>query len=237
MNLQAVVFDVDGTLADTEEAHRQAFNAAFAEFGLPWQWDEERYRELLQVAGGRERIVHYCRQADPAFLQRPDADALLARLHARKTAIYGEMARAGQVAARPGVVALTQELAAEGIRLAIATTTSRRNVETLLSAIFPELPPGTFAVMGCGEEAQAKKPAPDVYHWVLARLALPPRACLAIEDSRNGVLAARAAGLPVLVSESNWTRGEDFSGAIAVLPDLSGVRADDLRRWHALAIA
>ncbi len=232
MTLKAVIFDVDGTLADTEEAHRRAFNAAFEEFGLPWHWDATLYRELLAVTGGRERIAHYCRQADPARLAEPRSGEFIARLHARKTRLYEEMVRGGQVFARPGVVRLIGELRDAGVRLAIATTTSRANVEVLLSTTLGVLPRLSFEVMGCGEEAQAKKPAPDVYLWVLDRLGLPAADCLAIEDSRNGVLAARAAGVPVLVTESSWTQGENFSGAIAVLPDLAEVTVATLRRLH-----
>lgn len=235
MTLEAVIFDVDGTLADTEEAHRRAFNAAFEEFGLPWHWDAALYRELLAVTGGKERIAHYCRQADPARLGEPRSAEFIARLHARKTRLYEEMVRGGQVAARPGIVRLIGELRTAGVRLAIATTTSRANVEVLLSTTLGVLPPLSFEVMGCGEEAQAKKPAPDVYLWVLDRLGLPAAACLAIEDSKNGVLAARAAGVPVLVTESSWTAGEDFTGAVAVLPDLGDIRPADLQRWHAQA--
>ncbi|MCX7898357.1 MAG: HAD-IA family hydrolase [Rhodocyclaceae bacterium] len=233
--LEAVIFDVDGTLADTEEAHRQAFNQAFAEFGLSWRWDAALYRELLAVTGGKERIAHYARNEDPAWMARAEAEETIARLHRRKTALYAEMVEAGRVQARPGVAALLAALRREGVRVAIATTTSRANVEVLLAKTLAEVPADTFEVMGCGEEAAAKKPAPDIYLWVLERLGLPAAACLAIEDSKNGVLAARAAGVPVLVSESSWTTGEDFSGAVAVLPDLSGVTVEALRRWHAQA--
>lgn len=234
MSLQAVIFDVDGTLADTEEAHRKAFNATFEEFGLPWRWDAALYRELLAVTGGKERIAHYCRQADPARLAHPGAEAFIARLHAHKTRLYEEMVRGGQVAARPGVVRLLRELREARVRLAIATTTSRANVDVLLATILAvSSEPAFFEAKGCGEEAQAKKPAPDVYLWVLDKLGLAGADCLAIEDSRNGVQAARAAGIPVLVTESSWTQGEDFTGAIAVLPHLAGVAPADLRRWHA----
>lgn len=235
-SLHAVIFDVDGTLADTEEAHRQAFNAAFAEAGLPWHWDAPLYRELLAVTGGKERITHYARRADPARLADPHFAERVAQLHARKTQLYAEMVEAGRVAARPGVIPLIQALQEAGMRLAIATTTSRANVTVLLAKTFAVLPAPTFEVIGCAEEAPAKKPAPDIYRWVLARLDLPAQACLAIEDSKNGVLAARAAGVPVLVTESGWTQGEDFSGAVAVLPDLSGVTPADLMRWHAKAV-
>ncbi|MDP3037023.1 MAG: HAD-IA family hydrolase [Rhodocyclaceae bacterium] len=232
MTLQAVIFDVDGTLADTEEAHRQAFNASFREFGLPWHWDVELYVELLAVAGGKERLRHYCRCVDSARLAAPDADDFITRLHERKTRLYNRRVAQGEVPARPGVSRLIRELRAAGVRLAIATTTSRANVDVLLDTTLADLPPGTFEVIGAGEEATAKKPAPDIYRWVLGELDLSGDDCLAIEDSKNGVRAACAAGIPVLVTESSWTRRDDFTGAVAVLPDLGAVDLAALRRFH-----
>lgn len=230
--LQAVIFDVDGTLADTEEAHRRAFNAAFAEAGLPWQWDAALYRDLLAIAGGKERIAHYCQRFAPQWLAAATAGARIAELHAAKTRHYETLVASGAVAARPGVIALIESLMAARIRLAIATTTSRRNVEALLAHTLAVLPATTFEVIGCGEEAAQKKPAPDIYHWVLSRLGLPAAACLAIEDSRNGLCAAQAAGVPVLVTENQWTQGEDFTGALAVLPNLTGVDRTALMRLY-----
>jgi beta-phosphoglucomutase-like phosphatase (HAD superfamily) len=236
MTLKAVIFDVDGTLADTEEAHRQAFNATFKEFGLPWHWDVTLYVELLAVAGGKERIRHFCKCVDPARLQAPDADAYIARLHERKTRVYERRVSLGEVPARPGVVRLIRELHAQGVRLAIATTTSRANVDVLLGTTLADLPHGVFEVIGAGEQAAAKKPAPDIYRWVLDALRLSADDCLAIEDSRNGVRAARGADIPVIATECAWTVRDDFTGALKVIADLGEVDADRLRLWHAQAI-
>lgn len=233
MTLSAVIFDVDGTLADTEEAHRQAFNVTFKEFGLPWHWNVKLYVELLAVAGGKERLAHYCRCVDPARLAQADGMDFIAKLHQRKTRVYERRVEMGEVPARPGVVRLIRELIEADIRLAIATTTSRANVDVLLGTALAELPPGIFEVIGAGEQAIAKKPAPDVYCWVLDRLDLPAEDCLAIEDSRNGVRAALGAGLPVLVTASPWTQHDDFAGAVAVLPDLGGVDLAALMCRHA----
>ena len=230
--MKAVIFDVDGTLADTEEAHRQAFNATFKEFGLPWHWDVELYVELLAVAGGKERLTHYCRCVDPQRLAQPDGTDFIARLHRRKTHVYERRVEMGEVPARPGVVRLVRELLESGVRLAIATTTSRANVDVLLATALADLPPDAFEVIGAGEQATAKKPDPAIYRWVLGELDRPGTECLAIEDSRNGVQAARGAGIPVLVTESAWTRRDDFTGAVAVLPDLAGAGLAALRRWH-----
>jgi len=219
--LQAVIFDVDGTLADTErDGHRPAFNAAFKEYGLDWNWDVPRYGELLAVTGGKERMRTFCAGHRPDFLSRPDADALIAELHQAKTRHYVAFMERRAIPPRPGVVRLIRELQTAGIRLAIATTTTPANVDALLSHTLHALPPVTFEVIGAGDIVPAKKPAPDIYTWVLGKLGLPPSACLAVEDSRNGVLAARGAGLPVLVAHSSYTLGEDFTGAAAVLSDL-----------------
>lgn len=248
MSLKAVIVDVDGTLADTEEAHRQAFNDTFRQFELPWRWDASLYRQLLAVTGGRERIRHYCVEYFPAFLEMPDAEGIIDFLHAQKTRRYAQIVTRG-LAPRPGVVRLLRQLRDEGVRLAIATTTSRANVGTLLGTCLGALGADAFEAIGAGEDAAAKKPAPDIYRRVLEQLALPPEDCLAIEDSPNGLLAAHAAGLPVLVTECPWTAGEDFSEAVAVLSDLGEpdrphrvirsslegigyVDATSLRRWH-----
>jgi beta-phosphoglucomutase-like phosphatase (HAD superfamily) len=123
------------------------------------------------------------------------------------------------------------------IRLAIATTTSRANVDVLLATTLGDLPPDCFEVIGAGEQATAKKPAPDIYRWVLDQLRLPGKDCLAIEDSKNGVRAALGAGIPVLVTESSWTHRDDFTGAVAVLPDLSEVVFAQLYDWSGRSIA
>lgn len=232
MTLKAVIFDVDGTLADTEEAHRQAFNATFKEFGLPWHWDVELYVELLAVAGGKERLAHYCRCVNPQRMAQPDAMEFIARLHQRKTRAYERHVESGEVPARPGVVRLIRELIEADIRLAISTTTSRANVDVLLATALADLPPNAFELIGAGEQATAKKPAPDIYRWVLGELGLSGEDCLAIEDSKNGVRAALGAGIPTMVTESSWTRRDDFTGALAVLPNLSETDVARLRRWH-----
>ena len=219
--LDAVIFDVDGTLAETErDGHRPAFNAAFREFGLDWDWDVPLYGELLAITGGKERMRAYCIQYRPDFLMRPDADASIAELHKAKTRHYVRFMEQGTITPRPGVLRLIRELHANGIRIAIATTTTPENVDALLATTLKDLPADTFEVIGAGDIVPAKKPAPDIYTWVLKKLDLPANRCIALEDSRNGVRSAVAAGLPVLVTQSTYTQDEDFAGSIAVLSDL-----------------
>jgi HAD superfamily hydrolase (TIGR01509 family) len=217
-SLQAILFDVDGTLAETErDGHRPAFNQAFAEAGLDWHRDEVLYGKLLAVTGGKERIRHFAERYAPHVAARPDFPALVQQLHAAKTRHYVDIVNAGALPLRPGVAALIQAARQAGIRLAIATTTSPENVDALLRASLAAESADWFEVIGAGDIVPAKKPAPDIYLWVLERLGLPAAACVAIEDSANGLRAARAAGLRTVVTVGEYTRGDDFSGAALVL--------------------
>lgn len=235
VSLQALIWDVDGTLAETErDGHRVAFNRAFEDEGLPWHWDAATYGELLKVTGGKERIRHWWMQLDPVAAARADADERIRRLHARKTEHYADLVRSGAVMLRPGVQRLLGEARTEGLRLAIATTTTEANVHELLRATLGEKAPGGFSVIGAGDVVALKKPAPDIYAWVLQRLGLPPDACLAIEDSAPGVAAAQAAGVPVLLVRSLYSAADAV--AAPLLADLQGLDGVDLRqlvRWHA----
>lgn len=228
--LRALIFDVDGTLAETEEAHRQAFNRSFADHGLPWEWDRALYRLLLKVTGGRERIRHFLSLHHPGRLDDGGIEALIGTLHTVKTGHYTRMVKDGGVALRPGIRRLMDEARAAGVRLAIATTTSRVNIEELLKATLGEASLSWFDAWGCGEDVTHKKPHPEVYEVVLHRLGLPGSACLALEDSANGMRAARGAGVPVAVTPSSYTDDETFAGPLAVFHDLSAVGLADLRR-------
>ena len=219
--LRALIWDVDGTLAETEhDGHRVAFNQAFADAGLPWHWDEAVYRELLATTGGKERLRVWWQRVDPALAAAPETALHISRLHALKTLHYLRLVESGAVTLRPGVARLLAEARAQGLMLAIATTTTLANVETLLRAALGPGSAAWFACIGAGDVVPNKKPAPDIYRWVLDRLGLPAADCLAIEDSAPGVLAAQAAGLAVLVSRSRYSRGDALP---PVLADLDGL--------------
>ncbi len=229
--LKALIFDVDGTLADTEEAHRMAFNAAFHDAGLDWYWSAALYAELLAVAGGKERLRHYWRQTDPHG--PPPPDAVIDHVHALKTRHYTALASA--LPLRPGVLHLIHEASDAHLPLALATTTTPANIDALLRGPLGSDWRHLFAAIGDGSTAANKKPAPDVYLQVLAALNVPADDCLAIEDSHNGLQAARAAGIPTLVTPGTYTRTQCFDDALLQLEQLGDLAA--LRRWHAAAFA
>lgn len=233
--LQALIFDVDGTLADTERVHLEAFNHAFTEEGLDWHWDEARYRQLLEISGGRERMQHFWNERYPDLreLDHGAVRARIDRLHEIKTAYYENAVQEGRVGLRPGVLALIEEAMRSGWRLAIATTTSPVNIAALLrTAMGPDWRTH-FAAVGDASSAPVKKPHPQVYLQVLGELGMPAARCMAFEDSRNGLLAARAAGLKTIITPTAFTAHHVFNGALRVLPDLDGVTLEDLRAWHA----
>lgn len=232
--LQALIFDVDGTLADTESAHRAAFNHAFAELGLGWQWDEALYTELLNISGGKERILHYWKLAHPDIkaLNGQAMQETIARIHELKTAAYESAVNDGAVSLRPGVLKLMDEALSKGLQLAIATTTSPVNIAALLRhAVGPDWRMN-FTAIGDASTAPIKKPHPQVYLQMLAALDLEPAQCLAFEDSNNGLRSALAAGLATLITPTRYTAHHDFSGAMRIVPDMSEVDLTQLRRWH-----
>ncbi len=220
MPVKALIFDVDGTLAETEEAHRQAFNDTFKANGVGWHWDVPMYGVLLKTTGGKERMQAY---QSTHRASEPQMDwAQIKALHAQKTTRYVEILAQGGLPLRAGVADLIAHAQVAGLRLAIATTTSRPNVDALTACCWGKTPEDIFEVVATGEHVKAKKPAPDLFELALKRLALPASACLAFEDSRNGLRSATAAGLRTIVTPGMYTLDDDFSSAEAVLPSLQG---------------
>lgn len=235
--LKALIFDVDGTLAETEAYHLQAFNCAFKEAGVPWIWGRDLYMSLLSVTGGKERLKHFAARYDTSFLETPDIEAKIADLHKLKTKHYSRLVESENSALRPGVERLIREAKREGLRLAIATTTTRSNVTSLLTENFGEDGLDLFEVISASDSAPTKKPAPDVYLYALNKLGLGPENCIAFEDSQNGLLSATAAGIKTIVTPSFFTECEETEAALAVVTDLDTPHVDVamLREWAGCA--
>ncbi|MGD8785193.1 MAG: HAD family hydrolase [Thioalkalispiraceae bacterium] len=218
LQLQALLFDVDGTLADTErDGHRVAFNQAFAEAGLDWEWSVELYEKLLSVTGGKERILHYLDNYNTEF-KRPEAlTEFIAGLHQAKTRHYTELLNTGAIPLRAGVLRLLTEAKQAGLRLAIATTTTPANVSALLKNTLGEDGEAWFEVIAAGDIVPAKKPAPDIYVYAMQQMNLPPEACIAFEDSENGIHASQGAKLKTIITVNGYTESHNFDGAVIVL--------------------
>ncbi len=218
--LKAIIFDVDGTLANTEETHRQAFNAAFNEFGLAYHWSEQEYAQRLSISGGKERIYAYLNEQDV----NPDIDQGIReyylRIHQRKSEIYREKLVAGHIGLRKGVARLLEEANSKGLKLGIATCTSKSNVETLLKKALGGDVMSRFDAVATSDIVTDKKPSPVVYQFVLAQLGLSPDVCIAIEDTYNGNCAALAAGLQTVIITHAFTINDDFEGAQLILDNL-----------------
>ncbi|MDO5612215.1 MAG: HAD-IA family hydrolase [Paracoccus sp. (in: a-proteobacteria)] len=219
----ALIWDVDGTLSETEETQRCAFNETFRAFAIDWNWDRLTYKRLLLAPGGIDRLRTY---ADETGNTLPDD--LLRRIYADKTHRYVRLLERGGAPLRPGVAALIAAAQRHGVRQAIATTTSRANVEALIAATLERPAAEVFQVIAAGDEVRVPKPAPDVFLLALERLGLPASDCIVIEDSQAGMTAARAAGLRVLITPSEYARDTDFSAADWVLPDLTAPLPDPL---------
>lgn len=221
----AAVFDVDGTLVDSERhGHRVAFNRAFAGAGLPYRWDEATYGELLEITGGRRRLAAYLAGQG---VSGAESEELAGHLHREKTSIFVEMVAGGEIAPRPGVGTLLRDLERAGARLAVATTGSHEWVHSLLAHRFADV---DFEVVVTRREAPALKPEPDAYCLALKRLGLVGGPAVAVEDSRNGLLAAGRAGMPCVIVANPYTAGQAFDRAALVLDDFGPLDAGVLRR-------
>lgn len=228
--LRAILWDVDGTLAETErDGHLPAFNLAFERAGLPWRWDATRYGELLEITGGRERILHDLVTQPMAPPVTEDREALARHLHQQKNSLYADRMHSDPIPLRPGVLELLNESRERRIVQGIATTTSRSNVEALLAPHLGNHWSEWFEVVLCGEDVAAKKPHPEVYEAAAAHLlkqGITKDQILAIEDSPNGVNAAFSAQIPVILTRSSYFLSASGTGTCA-----HGGRFEDRPSW------
>jgi len=218
--MKAIIFDCDGVLADTErDGHRVAFNKAFAKKGLSAEWSVEQYGELLEVAGGKERMRHYFDNYGwPADVA--DKDTLIKELHKLKTDYFMQIIESGQLPLRPGVARLVDEAIAANIALAICSTSHERAVNLVAEVLLGPERKAHFRAILAGDVVSKKKPDPEIYNLASERLNLKPSECVVVEDTRIGLLAAKAAGMHCLITTNGYSKDEDFTEADLVVSEL-----------------
>ena len=219
----ALLFDCDGVLADTEQfAHLPAFNRMWQTLSVPWSWSVEQYAIKLKIGGGKERMASLAKDDDFRAVYRvPDDEQewkeTVAQWHKTKTAIYKDIINSGNTPPRSGVKRLAEAALSHGWQVGVASTSALDSVEAVLRHVMGDETAQKFSLVLAGDMVKAKKPAPDIYLMAAERMAVPPTACVVIEDSRNGLLAAHGAGMRCVVTQSSFTREEDFSEAAIVL--------------------
>jgi HAD superfamily hydrolase (TIGR01509 family) len=235
MSIQGLIFDCDGVLADTElHGHLVAFNRMWQDLGIPWQWTAEQYAEKLKIGGGKERMAALLNESVFRNIFRvPDASeerkALIAQWHAKKTAIYQDIISSGAIPARSGIARIANAALDSGWKLAVASTSAKPSVDAVLKRVVGESTAKRFTAVLAGDIVASKKPATDIYRLALEKLGLAPEDCVAIEDSRNGLLSANGAGIPVLITISSFTTHENFSEAPLVVSSLGDPGAEQSR--------
>ncbi|CAB4685862.1 MAG: HAD-IA family hydrolase [Actinobacteria bacterium] len=230
--MHALIFDCDGVLAETEgDLHLPAFNRSLAEFGFDLQWTRADYADRLLTGGGKERIAGLLTPEFVASRNLPadpeEQHALVARVHARKTELLGDLLRDLELHARPGVNRLAHEALDAGWKLAVASTSAKPAVSAIVRRVLDPVIVDAIAIFA-GDDVQAKKPDPAIYQLALDGLGVAANDAVAIEDSHIGLHAALGAGIRCLVTPSLFTEGEDFTGAYRVVTDLSEIRLADL---------
>jgi len=220
MELNAVFFDVDGTIAETEEYHRKSFNESFKEFSLDWFWDEAIYKELINIGGGKERIMFHLKKAWPEMLEYKNLSNYVDSIHKIKNEIYDDYINDSKINARPGVFRLIEELKTNNISIALVSATSEENILNLFNKGFDIDPYEMFDLVAHGDCTKLKKPSPEIYEWTLQKLQLPSEACVAIEDSPRGLESSNNANIKTIITPSKLTLGEKFKGAKLVVSNL-----------------
>jgi HAD superfamily hydrolase (TIGR01509 family) len=217
--LKAIFWDQDGVIIDTEkDGHRVAFNKMFKAFGHDFEWDVDTYGALLEISGGKERMRHYFTQKGIMLEGIPEQDAeLLLTLHKKKTAIFVEMVESGILPLRAGVKRIMQEAMQAGLRLGVCTTANERSATAIAKGMLGDI---NLEFVLAGDVVSKKKPDPEIYLLALEESGLSPDQCIVIEDSRNGILAAKAAGLRAVATTNIYTANEDLSDASIVVTSL-----------------
>jgi HAD superfamily hydrolase (TIGR01509 family) len=221
MKLQAILFDCDGVLAETErDGHRVAYNRAMAELKVPGEWSPEEYGELVQISGGKERLKYFFNKYPERFPPKDFGADLIQKVYLKKTEIFKDIVSNGALPPRPGIARIITEAHENGVLLFVCSTSHRESVEALIRHNYGEQRLSWFTELFCGDIVPQKKPAPDIYNLARDTYRLDPRLCFVIEDSRNGLLAAKAAGMHCLITQSFYTAKEDFQEADMVVPCL-----------------
>ena len=233
-SLEAILFDCDGVLADTErDGHRPAFNRAFKNSGIDEDWSVELYGKLLETGGGKERMTaHWNEVGWPDVIPEDGRTDKVKSLHLEKTDIFMEMINEGSIPLRPGVLRLVDEAIANGVKLAVCSTSNEKAVSNLVEVLMGDERRAKFQIFA-GDMVKAKKPAPDVYNMAVDSMGLDKSRCVIVEDTHIGLGAARAAGISCLVTISSYSADEDFTGADKIVNELgddpeTGITLDTL---------
>ena len=210
-NIKAIFFDQDGVIIDTErDGHRVSFNMTFKEFGFTDEWSVDYYHELLQIGGGKERMKHHLLTKGFSKPVPPEeADELIRNMHKRKTALFVELIESGKLPLRPGVHRLMKEAMDAGLKIGVTTTSNEQTAKAITEDFLSDI---KFDVVLAGDVVSRKKPDPEIYNLALKLTGLKPDEAIVVEDSRNGMLAAKSAGIPVVVTTNGYTEKEDLSG-------------------------
>ena len=220
MELSAVFFDVDGTIAETEDYHRKSFNESFKEFNLDWFWDEAIYKELINIGGGKERIMFHIKKAWPEMLGYKNLSNYIDSIHKIKNEIYEDYINESVIRPRPGILRLINELKENNIKIALVSSTSEINLFNLLEKGLKIDTKKTFDLIAHGDCTKLKKPSPEIYEWALQKIQLPPEACISIEDSPKGLESSNGANIKTIITPSKLTQGENFKDASLIVSDL-----------------